>query len=106
MNEVFIDCERFGGRRPALACIHFDRYKPCRRYCKPLAKWMEDNPDYQKQVEAAFGVKSKQSPLMLASRSSGKLLPDRKLACPRCRFVAKTPRGLKTHQTRSHTVRA
>jgi len=107
MIEDFIKCERFGGRRPAPACVHFDRYKPCRRGCLTLAKWMKDNPDYEAIVAKAYGAKPKTfaAARVMTSKHSGKALPKEGTACKRCRFVAKTPRGLKVHMTRSHGVR-
>jgi len=103
--EDFIECHRFGGKRPASACVHFDRYRLCRRHCTALKAFLKDRPNFiedTKKEREAPKVKIIQTLLFDDAKHSGKNLPDPILSCDRCRFVAKSVRGLKVHRTRSH----
>ncbi len=109
--EHFIDCTRFGGKRPAPACVHFDRYKSCRRWCTTLRKHMEDTPDFLEKVEKVYTKKKNaaaeeyvQQQLFMPTKHSGKGLPDPELSCKVCKFVARSPRGLRIHMKRTHKV--
>jgi hypothetical protein len=106
--DHFIECPRFGGRRPATACVHFDRYKVCRRYCDSLRAYLKSHPGFVEKTKEVFaaaenvvGTTGIQLDL-IPSKHSGKHVPDPELACTLCRFVAKSARGLKSHRTRSH----
>jgi hypothetical protein len=109
--EHFIECERFGGKRPAPACVHFDRFKTCRRWCTALRKHMEKTPSFLEKVTAIYSPKKEstteeyfQHQLFMPRKHSGKGIPDPELGCKICKFVAKSPRGLRTHMTRTHKV--
>jgi hypothetical protein len=102
--EHYVDCPKFGGTRQAPACIHFDRYKPCRRNCKSIRNHLEKYPDFPKIVAEYFSVREKENPgiFTMGSKYAGKNLPDPELACRYCKFIAKTVRGLRIHYKRSH----
>jgi hypothetical protein len=106
--DHFIECPRFGGRRPATACVHFDRYKFCRRHCSALKEHLAKHPNFVEFAKKVFAEQEDQAKTvgiqleLIPSKHSGKKVPDPALACTRCKFVAKTARGLKTHKTRTH----
>lgn len=106
----FIDCNRYGGRRPAGSCVHFDKYKSCRRHCSALKQHLAQNPGFVEEVQKRFEAKEEGAPgpcqlnLLMAAKHSGKNVPDPELACTSCNFVARTVRGLKTHRTRAHKI--
>jgi len=110
MLEHFIECPKFGGKRPAPACIHYDRYKACRRKCKSLEAYTDAHPDYQEIVEKQYAKPKEgdfiQSTLFggLQAKHSGKGVPDSELACHLCSFVGKSSRGLHIHLRRTHKV--
>ena len=99
-TEDFIECPRFGGTRPAPACVYYDRYKACRKTCASLEKHLKVNPGL---VGKALKKKKRKAE---KSIFAGKGLPNSKLRCPYCtKFIAKSIRGLKTHCTRTHKKR-
>lgn len=107
--EHFIECPRFGGSRPAPACVHYDRYRLCRKKCKSLEAYLKNNKDFQKELDH---LKEKEKnklrykqPDLFTQKFSGKNLPDSSLRCSACRFTAKSDRGLKIHKKRSHSVK-
>lgn len=105
--EVTLPCSRFGGTRPAVCCVHFDRYRNCRRNCSELKKLLIQRPDFAKLVEDYFAERSKKPVsegglFECKSSQSGKNLPDPLLGCKYCNFIAKSPRGLKIHMRRTH----
>ena len=116
--EHFIECPKFGGKRPAPACMHYDRYKSCRRNCKSLEAYVKANPNYQEVVEKHYTKKHcdedkpaqqglfVQTTLLggLQAKHSGKNIPDYELACHLCSFVGKSKRGLYIHLRRTHKI--
>ena len=66
-----IGCHRFGGKRNALACAHFDRYRGCRRRCKTLEEAMKSSEDFIEHVKAVYG----EFESLLPSKHSLKGLP-------------------------------
>ncbi len=107
--EHFIACPRFGGRRPAPACMHYDRYRLCRKKCKSLEAFIKKNPSSPELVKAIQAKETaetryEQPSLFLPTKFSGKNLPDFALQCRLCVFVGKTERGLKIHLKRKHRV--
>lgn len=108
--EHFIECPKFGGKRPAPACMHYDRYKSCRRNCKSLEAYVKVNPNYQEVVEKHYAKKQEcdfvQKTLFggLQAKHSGKNIPDYEMACHLCSFVGKSTRGLYIHLKRTHKI--
>lgn len=108
--EHFIECPKLGGKRPAPACIHYDRYRSCRRKCKSLEAYVKANPNYKEVVEEHYN-KNKDGSFIeatlfasLPSKQSGKNIPDFDLACHLCSFTGKSKRGLCIHLRRTHKV--
>lgn len=99
-KETTIKCMRFGGYRYAASCVSFDRYRACRRRCPTLQKLMEDEPDFA--TKTAEKMKDRPEQPLLSAKFAGSNLPDAKLACRYCNFIAKTERGLRVHMKRSH----
>lgn len=94
----YIGCHRFGGKRNALACAHFDRYRGCRRRCKSLEEVMKTTETFVEDVKSTYEVRQS----LLPSKHSLKGLPLEPFRCQVCDYVAKSSRGLKAHMTRSH----
>ena len=85
-EEHYIKCDKYGGRRLAPACIHFDRYKSCRRRCSSLEKYLTAHPEIKEDLD--YFYKHREN-MMLSSKFAGKFLPDSKLSCKYCDFTAK-----------------
>lgn len=100
-----ISCPKFGGVRLPHSCIVLDRYKSCRKNCSELKKYLEDNPNAVKEsMDRHERTKSK---MALPADHAGKGLPvpsDPELECSVCGFEAKSKRGLRAHQTRTHGI--
>ena len=107
LSSHLLDCSRFGGRRCAVSCVHLDRYRVCRRHCASLRDHLGINPGFMEDVNTYYKnkdlIKSTHLPLLLKHEYTGKYLPDAKLACTYCDFIAKSERGLKIHLKRSHS---
>lgn len=102
-QKDFINCPRFGGYKPPNACLCFDRYVVCRRKCKPLEDYVEDNPESVKAAIEKGKLSIKEKSKKFKMKKAGKELPNPTLRCPFCKeFVAKSIRGLKSHCTRTH----
>lgn len=101
-----ISCPRFGGTRFATACVHYDRYRGCRRGCPDLAKHMKEFPNLVEIAKEWF-ANHDDKPIFAAmsSKFSGKGVADPQLRCRYCRFVGKSPRGLRIHYSRTHGVK-
>jgi len=98
---VYIGCLRFGSKRFAMACAHYDRFRGCRKRCKSLEEAMKADPDFIQHVEEAYRDRQ----MLLPCRHSCKGLPleeDNPYKCTKCGYVAKSIRGMKSHATRSH----
>ena len=110
LGKIAISCDRFGGTRPAVSCVHFDRYRSCRRGCLSLKKLLTERPDFAKTVEDYFEQRAEKARITggglfeCKSNQSGKNLPDPVLGCKFCNFVGKSPRGLRIHMRRTHKV--
>lgn len=100
LNEHYISCPRFGGRRLALSCVHYDRYRGCRRNCVSLKKHLAEHGNLKELVEEHFADRE----TFLPSNNSGKNVPDPERACKFCDFVGKSVRGLMIHYRRTHNV--
>jgi hypothetical protein len=108
-KEFYISCSRFGGRRYALSCVHFDKYRTCRRRCVGLQLLLNNTPEFLEKSKEYFKERDlKREGLLIKTffdmkhEHSGKQLPDPHLACNFCNFIAKTERGLRIHRKRSH----
>ncbi len=98
-ESPYIGCNRFGGKRNAHACAHFDRYRGCRRRCKSLEEVLASTETFTDDVKSIY--EGRQS--LLPAKHSLKGLPLEPFRCPLCDYVAKSLRGLKAHKTRSHS---
>jgi hypothetical protein len=106
MWQHYISCPRFGGQRVAINCVHLDRYRACRKWCPSLAAHRKKFPNLLELVkELCVDNVAKPSWIKAKAQFSGKGVPDPELVCPICRFVAKSMRGLKSHNTRQHPSR-
>jgi predicted RNA-binding Zn-ribbon protein involved in translation (DUF1610 family) len=100
-SDLYIGCPRFGGKRLAIACAHFDRFAACRRNCQPLSTAISTFEDFETAVKNAYENTGRR--IYGPSKKSCRHLPNQKYRCPKCDFVAKSERGLKSHTTRTHT---
>jgi len=84
--------------------VSYDRYKACRRHCPSLRVITKELPDIVKIAEAYFAKKSQveEGKDLFGVRYIGKNLPDADLGCKICKFIAKSPRGLRIHMKRTH----
>lgn len=100
-QHIMIPCYKYGGVKPAVACCVNDRYRFCRKRCKPLEEKLQENPSLKEDADK-YAVEKR--PRLFTMSFVNKNLPSTKseLRCHRCGFIAKTPRGLKTHMTRNH----
>lgn len=108
MIQTKIECPKFGGNRPAATCCVDDRFRFCRKKCKPLAEVVEKFPELPKIALEYFMNKIEVNPSQwsyLRTNFANRNLPKKinpDLKCPKCKFVALSVRGLKSHMTRNH----
>ena len=101
-EEHFIVCPIKGGTRCAACCVYFDRYKGCRRHCASLNKHLKANPTLMEAVTQYYEEKKKEKVKGSGNDFFGQFLPDLELTCPYCKFIGKSPRGLRIHLRRTH----
>ena len=99
---LYIECSRFGGKRNALSCAHFDRYRGCRRRCKSLEGAMKANEEFVDKVKHVYEARES----FMSSKHSLKGLPLEPLRCQICDYVGKSVKGLSIHMKRSHKAQA
>ena len=96
-----IACPRFGGSRLAPSCCTMDRYRFCRKRCKTLSDHLQKFPNLPEEAQKYYKDKELSGwQMMNMSFANKSLPPDVSLVCKKCGFVAKSPRGLKSHMTR------
>lgn len=98
IKDHFIKCPRFGGSRLSLACVHFDRYRSCRRTCNCLREHIKSHPDLLEISTKEYKVKES----LMTAKFSGKNLSNPELRCKHCDFEGRSALGLKMHIGRRH----
>jgi hypothetical protein len=105
-EQLFIKCSRFGGTRLSYACAHYDRYRGCRKGCKPLQTIINEVEGFKELVQAHYDAKDLVNPdrITIASDNCCSRLPVKKteFTCEICGYTARSSRGFKSHRTKSH----
>lgn len=89
--------------------MSYDRYKACRRHCAALRVHIESHPELIEQAKDYFKKKTEDNEEksdLFGVKYIGKNLPDARLGCKMCSFIAKSERGLRIHMKRTHKVKA
>ena len=107
--EDSIFCPKYGHWKQATNCVIQDKYRTCRKTCQILEMHIKKNEGFIQRAKTTLrSLRARKIKNVFNTASNRKFaltgLPNFDFACRglRCDFIAKTARGLKSHETRSH----